>query len=55
MGQCTSAGLQNVVVYAGKVDILISLVFCDGNYELLFLCTLAWKGELFVLYSTNQM
>ena len=46
---------HNLVVYASTVNILSLLVFCDGNSALLFIRTLVWEGEIFVLYNPNQM
>ena len=46
---------HNLVVYASTVNILSLMVFCDGNSALLFIRTLVWEGESFVLYNPNQM
>ena len=52
---CTTAMRHILVVYAGTVDLLILFLFCDVNAALVFLCTLAWRGGIFVLYSPNQI
>ena len=52
---CIATVRHNLVVYAGTVDLLVLLVFCDGNAVFLFLCTVAKKGGIFVLFNTNKM
>ena len=52
---CTSAVRRYLVLYDGMVDLLVLLVFCYVNDELLFLSTLVWRGEIFFLFSINQL
>ena len=51
---CTTAVHHSLVVYVGTVDLLILLVFYDGNAASLFQCTLTWRRGIFVPCSPNQ-
>ena len=52
---CTAAVRLNFLIYAGTVDILVLLVFCDEKYVLLFLSILEWRGDIFVLFIPHQI